>query len=181
MIDPENGNHIILTWEEWVDEFEPVLDPLRPKDADKYGQQQYEFETYDPEYAKLRELGKPFHIWTLISSGNSGCIIEGMHLVDRMLYFLTEKPFKDHKTYTVDKHTYGCAHVLDDDIDLNEQEFDDDEYPDGMTPDITCEDLDRIIECNQAGDDHSYELLKEGQKEVIRSRGCGWPKGAEND
>jgi len=118
MIDPKDSNHIILTWEEWVDQFKPEINPLKTIDDDKYGEEQYRFETYGDELDALKqkaviisvttkwEKGTDFnHYWTLVDWGDGGMIMEGFHIVNRLLHFITKKPYDPNKYYSVDEYS----------------------------------------------------------------------------
>ena len=146
-----------LSWEEFVDRFKPITNPRYSGTEEKYEQGQYEFyptDKNDMQFIGIAQKIAPECIWTQVGNEVTE-IVSGFHWINTFMYYLTEVP-TDEKAddyYSIDKSRWGCAHVLDDDIDLNEQEFD---------------------------DDHDAELLNEGKKEDIRSRGCGWPKGAEN-
>ena len=118
MIDPKDSSHIILTWEEWVDQFKPLKNPLKEPSDDVYEQEQYRFETYGEErdalIAHAAKISKDIsyinddvfsYYWTWVDWGDGGQIIEGCHWVNRLLYFITEKPYDPNKYYSVDEYS----------------------------------------------------------------------------
>jgi hypothetical protein len=83
--------HKIITFEKWAEEFKPTTNHM----DDNASYDGAMFETYGDELDHVRVADK-FNIWTLISGDNgSTWIISGYHLVNRMGYFITEKPFED--------------------------------------------------------------------------------------
>ena len=99
-----------LAWDAWVDLFAPIRNPLREHafNDDKYSEEQYQFETFGEELEKLQELakGKQHVIWTEICEGADGCIIEGMHSFNRMLYYLTEVAYIPTEHYAIDEYKW---------------------------------------------------------------------------
>lgn len=84
-----------MRWETWVREFKPVLD----KEGDPR-----RFETYDEDLKEVVAIAKktPGKVWTMVD-GDSGrpLICEGFHVVNRIVYFVTEVPAEENVFYSV--------------------------------------------------------------------------------
>jgi hypothetical protein len=112
-IDRDN-NVIRLTWEEFEAAFKPIKNHI-DENASYDG---YMFETYGKELEYVRSVcaEKQGCVWTLYCEGEYSAIQDGMHLVNRMGYFVTELPAAPDKFYIVDEDTWG------DNSELSEEE-----------------------------------------------------------
>lgn len=77
-----------MQYESWFESYKPIDNEII-EDAPFEGKM---FETYDDEVAFVSKQ-EPAHIWTLVEADDEMYIIAGWHFVDRMGYFITEKPF----------------------------------------------------------------------------------------
>lgn len=78
-----------MTYEEWVEKYKPIQNHLRAG-ASFEGTL---FETYGDELDFVR--GQHYSkIWTYVDDGEFASITEGYRLVNRMGYFVTEKPHR---------------------------------------------------------------------------------------
>ena len=85
---------VILTEEEWEHHF-GVLDNHLDKNPSFGGLM---FETYGEEYDYVAAIGlkEPNRIWTYIDDEEGHtCIVNGWAFVNRIGYFITEKPYDD--------------------------------------------------------------------------------------
>jgi hypothetical protein len=98
-------NTIKLSQQEWEDEFKPI-----PNHLDNNASFQDEngigimFETYGEELDFVKSRN-PLNIWTLMDCDEheDGCVIsQGFHFVNRIGYFITEKPFKNNIEYVIE-------------------------------------------------------------------------------
>ena len=72
-----------MTYDEWVEEYKPILNP-RGTEID--------WDTHD-DHEALKAYS-PKQIWTMVSDG--GCfIIAGCRRMNRLAYYVTEKPWED--------------------------------------------------------------------------------------
>lgn len=88
-----------LNWEEWESEFKPI--PNHFDDNASYDGLM--FETYEPEYSYIKNSDR--FQWTLIEVDGTQYIIPGLHYVNRLGYFLTEKGYHgQHDLFVIDDH-----------------------------------------------------------------------------
>ena len=94
------------SFESWVEEFNPVINHLDDnasfQDEDGVG---IMFETYgdELEYVLLQDN---HNVWTYMDSDEGGTIIcAGYHIVGRIGYFITQKP------WTSDPELHGEDHI----------------------------------------------------------------------
>lgn len=89
---------VILSIEEWEHHFKPMVNHLDKNASFNDGSGGIMFETYGEEYDHVAAIGhkEPNRIWTYIDDeeGNT-CIINGWAFVNRIGYFITEKPYDD--------------------------------------------------------------------------------------
>lgn len=99
-INPDSPNYgkVILSVEEWEHHFKPMVNHLDENASFNDGSGGIMFETYGAEYDHVAAIGhnEPNRIWTYIDDeeGNT-CIINGWAFVNRIGYFITEKPYDD--------------------------------------------------------------------------------------
>ena len=76
-----------LPYDEWFDEYQPILNEIT-------GDEQYQFETYGDELAFV--LAQPDNtIWTEMDGDQGVSIVSGYHLVNRIQYYITKKPWTE--------------------------------------------------------------------------------------
>ena len=75
-------------WDVFLDRYQPI---------EKYDNE-YLFETYGKDLDKVRNTENKF-VWTIIDGFNGKLyLIAGYHIINRIGYLLTKKPFKEGKT-----------------------------------------------------------------------------------
>lgn len=80
-----------LTWEEWVEEYKPY--------TDEFGDPRM----FDPFSDKDSIASHPDNlIWTYLEGDTGTLITEGYHYVNRLGYYLTEKPSLPNTSYEID-------------------------------------------------------------------------------
>jgi hypothetical protein len=84
-----------MTWSEFVDFFKPETNKFS-KDPD---QQMYE--TYGEELEHVQRFD-PHYVWTYLDTDGGSVTVEGFHYVNRIGYFITEKPWLDGVSYEID-------------------------------------------------------------------------------
>ena len=85
-----------LTWEEWVEEYKPYTDEEgNPRMFDLFGSDK---DSVDAHPDSL--------IWTYLEGDTGVLITEGYHYVNRLGYYLTEKPSLPNTSYEI----YYIAH-----------------------------------------------------------------------
>lgn len=89
-----------LTYTEWFDTYKPIHVPY-PADwnGQNYGNH-FMFETYGIDLDFVRSNPNN-HIWTYQDDGDMGYISSGYHLVNRLGYYITTKPFDASTVYKV--------------------------------------------------------------------------------
>jgi hypothetical protein len=83
-----------MTFNDWVGRYQPILNTV-VQDAPYDG---YMFETYGAELDTVLQIRvvAPRTVWTLIDTGRRRLTISsGYHFVNRIGYFITEKPCPD--------------------------------------------------------------------------------------
>lgn len=82
---------MIISYEKFVDDFSPTINTF---DEDR-GYNGTLFETFGPEWEHVK-IQKENHIWTLIDGeNNNSWIIPGLHIVNKLAFFITEIPWTD--------------------------------------------------------------------------------------
>ena len=95
-INPDSPNYglVILSIEEWEHHFKPVNNHIDVESSFDG----IMFETYTEEYDYVASIGQkePNRIWTLVDAEDgSTLIINRWAFVNRIGYFITEKPYDD--------------------------------------------------------------------------------------
>jgi len=88
-----------MSWEEWVEKFKPVknhINPSAPEDGCM-------FETYGEEFAYVQGHASENKVWTLYDDGDVSFVENGIHVVNRLGYFVTEVPYLPETAYVVDE------------------------------------------------------------------------------
>lgn len=78
------------TYQSWVDTFEPKTNSIRNNGDLAY-------ETYGDEMEYIRNTDQKF-IWTEVDGDGGTYILAGYHYVNRIQYYITEKPWEDEYT-----------------------------------------------------------------------------------
>jgi hypothetical protein len=99
-INPDSPNYglVILSIEEWEHHFKPLVNHLDKNASFDDGSGGIMFETYTEEYDYVASIGQkePNRIWTLVDAEDgSTLIINRWAFVNRIGYFITEKPYDD--------------------------------------------------------------------------------------
>ncbi|HWS28309.1 MAG TPA: hypothetical protein VN259_17240 [Xanthomonadales bacterium] len=78
------------SWEDWVQRFAPLTNP---DGNDSWNG--FLFETHGTEFFRVREAArtKPGTVWTLLDCDGRFVIADGLHMVNRFGYFLTERAY----------------------------------------------------------------------------------------
>lgn len=74
--------------EVWEEEYKPITNPLRPDEETTL------FETYDSDYDFVAKADHD-KVWTWVDGDDGTYIIAGWHFVNRIAYYITEKPWSD--------------------------------------------------------------------------------------
>ncbi|MFG6080498.1 hypothetical protein ACEUZ9_001102 [Paracoccus litorisediminis] len=92
IIEPNPTQPITMSFETWIDTFKPIRNPLAPEG----NHDGFAFEIIDEHMTILRQTSKD-RVWTLVSGddGESLFLIEGLHLVNREGYMITERPWTE--------------------------------------------------------------------------------------
>jgi hypothetical protein len=96
--DSPDYNKVILSVEEWEHHFKPMVNHLDKNASFNDGNGGIMFETYGEEYDYVAAIGhnEPNRIWTYIDDEEGhACIVNGWAFVNRIGYFITEKPYDD--------------------------------------------------------------------------------------
>lgn len=89
--DPEPAPHEpSLTHAAWCADYRPLANPHRAHAGAPFGGTM--FETDDLELDAVR-AADPACVWTLVQAGADLVILSGIHLADRLGYFVTERPW----------------------------------------------------------------------------------------
>jgi hypothetical protein len=101
---------IRLPYDEWFDKYQPILNEIT-------GDEQYQFETYGDELQYVLQQDDK-HIWTEMDGDQGVSIVSGYHLVNRIQYYITVKPWDDfiEIPVSIDKEC-DCQEAIDIDLD----------------------------------------------------------------
>lgn len=75
-----------MRWDTWVREFKPIEDKDGPR----------KFETFNPDWADVKSAlqKNPFTVWTMVDTdGRNPIVASGCHAVNRIVYYICEKPY----------------------------------------------------------------------------------------
>ena len=83
-----------LTWEKFLELYKPIKNNL----VENSCFDGYMYETYDEEFEQVCKMQKknPYYIWTYLDCDT---IVQGLHFVNRMGYFICEIPFDENGEY----------------------------------------------------------------------------------
>lgn len=90
---------IKMSYDDFINEFKPIKNYLDDNaSGDGCG-----FETYGAELEAVRAAleKNPRKVWTVVDAGGTSYIQEGYHHVNRMFYFITNKPAEEGRTYDI--------------------------------------------------------------------------------
>ena len=80
-----------ITYDDFMDTYKPIKNTL----DESAGYDGCMFETYGDELKKVMDTPHGY-VWTLLEADDGSLVIgSGYHLVNRMGYFITEKPYED--------------------------------------------------------------------------------------
>lgn len=83
----------------WEAEFKPVQNPF----SDDRGWNGLMFETYGDDWGfVLKNMSN--HVWTWVDSDEGTFLVTGFHYVNRIGYFVTEKPWSVEQSIQVDTY-----------------------------------------------------------------------------
>ena len=76
-----------LPYDEWFEQYQPIINDIA-------GDEQYQFETYGDELQYVLQQDDK-HIWTEMDGDQGVSFVSGYHLVNRIQYYITVKPWED--------------------------------------------------------------------------------------
>jgi len=85
----------MMTTDEWEEEFKPCLNFTPGNAADGIF-----IEICEEERNFLCEHD-PLHIWTAVGQDGVVFIVEELHIINRLGYFITEKPYLENTSYVI--------------------------------------------------------------------------------
>jgi hypothetical protein len=114
-------NFIEMTMEEWEAAYRPIINHIDPHASFDNGEGGIMFETYgeEVEFVKQQDSNK---IWMYGQGDDGGTYIwSGWGFVNRLGYFITDKPFPDNVTIQVqvgdpDLTCDDCGDILDEEL-----------------------------------------------------------------
>lgn len=95
-----------MRYEEWEEKYQPIKNHLDKEAQDD----QCTFETYGVEVGFVLGVNfvDPRRVWTLIDGSEGTYIIDGYHSVNRISYFITQKPYEGMKgSFSMLDHQYA--------------------------------------------------------------------------
>ena len=118
-----------IMYDDWVDQYQPTENPFN-KDAGYEGGM---FETYGEENEFVLDKLNRNTVWTLITGDNEeSWIIPGYHIVNRMGFFITAKPWEstniqvnDNEMCTTDAAKYACIEFIENKLNIPIEQFED--------------------------------------------------------
>jgi hypothetical protein len=87
----------------WCDEYKPQTNHLDENASFDDEQGGIMFETYGSELEYVLSVAKtkPLNVWTYMDGEHQPIVCEGYHLVNRIGYFITEKPANPDTQYEI--------------------------------------------------------------------------------
>ena len=101
-----------IAYDEWCDTYKPITNP-----NNDWGGEYSAFETFSPDVTFVSE--QPDNtIWTEVDTSEGVSIVSGYHLVNRIQYYITKKPWTEDTEVpiSIDKQC-DCQEAVDIDID----------------------------------------------------------------
>ena len=116
-------------YDDWVDQYQPI-ENLIDKEA---GYEGCMFETYGEENEFVLDNLNRNTVWTLITGDNEDFwVIPGYHIVNRMGYFITTKPWEstdievnNNEMCTVGAAKYACIEFIENKLNIPIEQFED--------------------------------------------------------
>ena len=116
-------------YDDWVDQYQPTKNPF-DKDA---GYEGCMFETYGEENEFVLDKLNRNTVWTLITGDNEDSwVIPGYHIVNRMGYFITTKPWEstdievnNNEMCTIGAAKYACIEFIENKLNIPIEQFED--------------------------------------------------------
>ena len=71
-----------MNYEQWEEKYKPINNPFTENNL---------FETFGEEYDFVERVN-PLNVWTLVDGEDGTYIVEGLHYVNRVGYFVTGVP-----------------------------------------------------------------------------------------
>ena len=82
-----------MTYDEWFDTYKPIRNQIANDNT-------YQFETYPPDITFVQSQPDN-NIWTELDGDEGVYIVSGFHFVNRIQYYITEKPWTEETSITV--------------------------------------------------------------------------------
>jgi hypothetical protein len=116
-------------YDDWIDQYQPIENPI-DKNA---GYEGCMFETYGEENEFVLDKLNRNTVWTLITGDNEDFwVIPGYHIVNRMGYFITTKPWEstdievnNNEMCTVGAAKYACIEFIENKLNIPIEQFED--------------------------------------------------------
>lgn len=79
-----------MNLDDWISNFHPIENP--GGQGLEIDDRNFMFETYGDEFEKIRNAYRedPLKVWTLLEPTDEQFIVEGLHFVNRIGYFITQ-------------------------------------------------------------------------------------------
>jgi hypothetical protein len=123
----------IYSYDKWEETFKPIKNHFRNNDD-------IAFETYGDEVEFVQKADIK-NIWTEVQGDEGFYIVAGYHWVNRLQYFITEKPWEDEYTEV----PTGCSNMCECYETTEDEDYDPDcELCDEGSIDIPCETLEDL-------------------------------------
>jgi hypothetical protein len=103
-----------MDWERQFDAWEANYKPIKNHIT---GENDDKFETYGEELDYVRSVAdtEPRRVWTLVDGDDGNLyIVDGYHLVNRVNYFITEKPLEGDGYMEVPYYIFEESEIEDD-------------------------------------------------------------------
>jgi len=118
-----------IMYDDWVDQYQPIENPF-DKDA---GYEGCMFETYGEENEFVLDKLNRNTVWTLITGDDEDSwVIPGYHIVNRMGYFITTKPWEstdievnNNEMCTIGAAKYACIEFIENKLNIPIEQFED--------------------------------------------------------
>lgn len=98
-----------ISYQDWIETYKPIknLDDQGMNYTSVSGEHEYgAFDNYrEPDRSILNETS-PLNIWTLVNEDNHDYLLNGIHWINRMEYYICEVPFVEGEDIVIDM---GCC------------------------------------------------------------------------
>jgi len=95
-----------LSEDDWMKKYQPVMNHLRDNEESD------QFETYGEELEFVLAQNDK-NVWTEMDGDNGVYIVNGYHYVNRICYYVTEKPWEDGEDIQITLLTYEVCDCYD--------------------------------------------------------------------